>query len=865
MTSSLRVRLASAIFHTARTARAVRVQAIALTLLVAACGDDDVPPPPADAGLDAVVTMDAGPPACLVDPTTFPAPVTGQCTVTVNAGAELTAGDDGTGGVITPGGRRVTRVGEVVLTPGFPMRIVLVPGTRFAIVTDGGIRDEHLTVIDLDARTVVDEEEFGYRSGEAVFLGLAVSADGTQLWASGGGSNRVRAYTIDTATGALTASPGRDIVPASSVAEGYVSGLALLADGTLAVNLMMGDATVFYDSATGAELRRTVFENGAFPYDAIASADGATVFVSMWGGSTVVPIAAATGTAGTPIPVGKNAQGLSLSADGTRLAVASSDGDSVSIIDVAARTVTTTLDITGADTPRGAAPAAVDFAADGTLYVVSSGDNAIDVYAPGAGTTYTHSGRIPTMWYPTDVLALGDGRLVFTNGKHVGTGPNDSPGTTDILDLLEGSVTIVDGAELTAAQLGDWETEIASNNDRGMRFNEVSCPSGAAYDFPIPQPGSGPSPQIEHVILVVRENKTYDAYFGDLAEGNGDASLTIVPAAEMDTVLPNSRTLARGFAHADNYYSGAEQSIQGHVWTTLGRTTDFVERSWLTTWGRGFWSPPPQLLVQPLAYPEEGSIFDWLERNDITRLNYGEIVGSRAQPVTAGYPGLVFNNGVLDRTKAAYLRRQWQSCNLQSFTYVVLPNDHTVGGDPGAPTPRSMIADNDEAVGMLVDALSHSSYWPTSLIIFIQDDPQDGGDHVDNHRAPAIFASPWIRRGHVSSVHYNESSIYRTVQLIFGVGDPLNAYWMNAAPLYDLFTSTPDYTPYDYIPRREPEAVNPARGAAAETSRQWDFSEMDEQPGLSRWLWEHLHPGVRAPWRVTAAELEGADADGDGD
>lgn len=833
---------------------------LCLALCAAACGDDDAPPTDAgaDAGADATTT-----PACLVDPSTFPPPTTGRCSVTVNDGATQTAGDDGAGGVITPGGRRVTRVGEAVLTPGFPMRVVHVPGTRFAIVTDGGIRDEHLSVVDLDARTVVDEEEFSYRSREAVFLGLAVSPDGRRVWASGGGSNRVRAYDFDTATGALTAVVARDIVPATDVDAGYVSGLALLPDGTLAVNLMLGDATVFYDTETRAELRRTTFENGAFPYDAVASADGATVFVSLWGTSTVVPIDVATGTAGAAISVGKNAQGLSLSADGARLAVASADGDSVAVIDVASRTLVTTLAVSGADAPRGASPAAVDFAADGTLYVVSAGDNAIDVYAPATGG-YTRAGRIPTMWYPTDVLALDDGRVVFTNGKHVGTGPNDSPGTTDILDLLEGSLSIVPAAELTPTQLTAWDAEVDANNTRPAGFQEIACPAGAPYDFPIPQPGAGPSTQIEHVILVVRENKTFDAYFGDLPGVNGDPSLTILPAAEMDTVLPNTRTLARTFAHADNYYSGAEQSIQGHVWTTLGRTTDFVERTWLTTWGRGFWSPPPQLIISPIAYPEEGSIFDWAERNSVSARNYGEIVGSRANPVTPGYPGLVYNDNVLDRTKAAYLERQWNACNLRSFTYVVLPNDHTKGREPGAPTPRSMIADNDEAVGMLADALSHTSFWPRSLLIFIQDDPQDGGDHVDNHRAPALFVSPWVRRGHVSSVHFNESSIHRTIQLIFGVEEPLNAYWENAAPLYDLFTATPDFTPYTRIPRRVPEEINPARALSGEVAPQWDFSRVDEQPGLSRWLWEHFHPGERAPWRETLPETEG-DTDGDGD
>jgi sugar lactone lactonase YvrE len=789
------------------------------------------------------------PSACLLDAAALPTPTSGRCAATVAPGAELKVGDDGAGGFITPGGRRVTRVGAQIVLPGFPMRVVAVPGTSFVIVMDAGIREEHLVVVDLSTGAVVSEVEFAYAPSEAVFLGMVVSDDGRRLWVSGGGTSRVWAYDLEPATGALTAAPARDVVLASTAREGYVAGMTAIRGGAFAANLLLGDATVVRSADGATELARFAFEDGSLPYDVVASPDGAHLYVSLWARGEVVDLDLTTGRERGRLGLPRKPQGLAISADGRTLAVASSDADVVTLVDVPSWMPRQSIPIVALDAPRGSAPVSVAFGSDGRLYAVCAGDNAIDVFAPPAPSSpFLRVGRIPTMWYPTDVLPLGDGTLVFTNGKHVGTGPNLDPARVDILELLGGSLSVLRPGAYDDAQLRAWETEIASNNDRMSRFVDVACPDGAPYDFPIPRPGMGPSTKIRHVVLVVRENKTYDAYFGALPGGDGDPSLTLMPAAMLPDVIPNTLALAQTFAHADNYYSGAEQSVQGHVWTTLGRTTDFVERTWLTTWGRGYWGIPPQLTVE-YGYPEEGSIFDWLERVGVSASNYGEIVGSRSNPPTRGYPGFVYNQSVLDRVKAEWVRGRWHDrCDLRSFTYIVLPNDHTEGGRAGAPTPASMIADNDEGVGILADALSHSTFWPESLIVFIQDDPQDGGDHVDNHRAPAVFVSPWVRRGHTSHVHVNESSLYRTLQLILGVPAPLNAYWQNAAPLYDLFTSTPDYTPYERIARRWPEETNPATGRAAEISAQWDFSQPDQQPGLSRFLWEHFHPGQRAPW-----------------
>jgi YVTN family beta-propeller protein len=813
-----------------------------VSLCVAACGGESG----TDAGQDSGPQIDGGA-ACASED--FPEPVEGTCTATIATGAELPAGDDGAGGFIVPSGERLTRVGRNLPLGGFPMRAISIPGTRFIVVSDGGLREETLRVVNVDTLEVAFEETFPPVATEAMFLGLAISGDGTRLWVSGGGTNEVIAYDVDTASGALARDNAASFSIALETTDGYVSGLALSEDGVLAIASMLGDEIVLYDTDAGAELRRAALEEGATPYDVVFSPDGSDLWVSLWADRQLVRIDVATGAVETSIDVGKNPQGLAISPDGARLAVACSDSDSIAIVDIATGLLDETIWVIGEEAPRGVSPAALRFGSDGRLYVANSLENAVDVFEP-SGLTYTRVGAIPTMWHPTDVMALDDGTVVFLNGRHTGTGPNVDPRMMDITSLMGGSLSVVDPVELDDPQLAAWEIEIDANNTRTARLADVECPG--ENDFPIPQPGQGPSAQIEHVILIVRENKTYDAYLGDLEDasgapyGNGDPSLTLMGPDVIEDVIPNTRALALTFGLADNYYSHAEQSVQGHFWTTHGRTTDFVERSWLTTWGRGFWRIPPQGTTD-VGYPEEGSAFDWLVDNEISAHNFGEIVGSRSLPPFRNYPGFVYSY-IPDTDKARWMDEHIRrDCGLRSFTYVVMPNDHTQGLDPGERTPESMIADNDQAIGIVADSISHSTYWPRTVIFVIEDDPQDGGDHVDNHRSPLIVISPWARRG-VSSVHYSESSIWRTIQLIFGVQAPLNRAWEMAAPLYDMFTSTPDYTPYVHTPRRWPEEVNPDNGSRmAIISESYDWRLPDDQPGLSRLLWEHFHGG-RAPW-----------------
>jgi hypothetical protein len=231
-------------------------------------------------------------------------------------------------------------------------------------------------------------------------------------------------------------------------------------------------------------------------------------------------------------------------------------------------------------------------------------------------------------------------------------------------------------------------------------------------------------------------------------------------------------------------------------------------------------------------------------------IDYGEIVGFGAGDVNIDvlWPGgLAFNLETRDRGKAEYVKNQIEAGILHRFTYMLLPNNHTEGLTPGKWTPEFMVADNDEATGMVVDAISHSPYWPTTAIFIIEDDPQDGADHVEAHRSTLVVVSPWVRRGALVSSHYDNASLWRTIELLLGL-PPQSQTTAGAAPMFDLWATEPDLTPYDHVPSNVPEAFNPAVATRlAELSARLDFTTIDNAPGLGRILWEHMK-GEPAPW-----------------
>jgi YVTN family beta-propeller protein len=773
-------------------------------------------------------------------------PFTPTCTAEApSAEALRPAGPHPDGGAVLIGGRRITPSGEQVTLGGFPLALLPLD-ERLVAITDGAYGDESLRLFDLTTRTVVAADTLG-RSQGAFYYGLAFDAARRKLFAAGGGgaqgsadASQVWVYDVDLAAGTL--GPRRAIA-----VDGYPAGLALTADGAkLLVARLRGNGLTIVDPQTeavtgGVELPLSKF---SFPYAVLTSPAGNEAYVSLWGGKEVAIVDLETSEVAT-VEVAKNPEGLLL-LPGNRLLVANSDSDSVSVIDLATRQVTVSQTLgESADAPRGISPSALSLTPDGGRVLVTlTGDNAVDVLD---AQTLGRVGRIPTGWYPTAALWHDTAGVIVLNAKGVGAGPNvgaTAPDWISGIDLMRGTLSLVPAP--TDDALAQGTQQVADNNGRPQAVSPKLTCTGAARRFALPERPGDPTP-IDHVVLVVRENKTYDALLGDFPGSNGQADLALWG----ESVTPNLHALARGFTVLDNFYSNAEQSLQGHQWTAADNSNDFSEKTWLTTWGRS--THPISDFATAGTTPERGYIWQQLDAVKLDYVDFGEVIGiDEKTNIDLSYPGAVFNLDVLDVDKADYLAQRIRRDGLPRFTYIGLPNDHTQGTTPGKPTPESMIADNDEGTGRLIEALSQAPFWETTVVFVIEDDPQDGADHVEAHRSPCLVIGPWVKHGHVSSVHHDNPSLWRTITLLLGI-PPLSRYDATAAPMFDVFAQQPDLTPYTHLPRTVPVATNPSSAPGAEESLRMDFSSPDAAEGLQEVLWRY-RMGTEPPMRRAAGD-----------
>ncbi len=469
-------------------------------------------------------------------------------------------------------------------------------------------------------------------------------------------------------------------------------------------------------------------------------------------------------------------------------------------------------------------------------------------------------GMVPTSWWTTDVSVLAGGALAITSMRGISSG-NDLTqypvgSGNPVRGPMYGGLQLVPAPSATDLTTG--AATVATDNQVAALAGAptVTCPGGE-NDFALPPTNlEGPSKQIDHVFFIVRENKTFDALLGDFKGANGNPSLTMkTSSAEMDKLWLNFRNAARSFAISDNYYTSAEVSVQGHVWTAFGRTFDFDERQWFLTGygGRQVYNTvasQPQGVIDT-GRPVEGSVFDWMAANKVPYDAFTEALALVSappvglhNPLHLDLPGGPTQGNItypdVERAcfEAAHMR---VFCDLGNFVYALLLNDHTSGVDPKTPSPEAMVAVNDEATGIFLDAVSHSPLWKSSLVIVTEDDPADGGDNVENHRTPVLFVSPWVKRGYVSKQHIDVSSLHKIFAHVFGIPYP-NAIVANAALPLDLFTDTPDYTPFSYEPRQWPLSCGTEPTLAERHLQQaWGQSGgLDEQPGLGDQVWRAM-------------------------
>ncbi|HKI19179.1 MAG TPA: alkaline phosphatase family protein, partial [Isosphaeraceae bacterium] len=562
-----------------------------------------------------------------------------------------------------------------------------------------------------------------------------------------------------------------------------------------------------------------------------------------------------------------------------RLFVACASSDRVDVIDTRRGIVTEMIHTAlFPRAPEGSTPAALAIAPDGkTLFVANADNNCVAVFDIAEPGRTQVKGFIPTGWYPTAVAVTPDGKnLLVGVGKGNQTKPNpikreEAKGKTEpdlpapgglvrfpyIGTTLSGSLSVVSiPDDKTLAQYTETVYKNCPYSDRLL--SDAPYPERTA----IPTKVGEPSP-IKHILYIIKENRTYDQVFGDLARGNGDPALVMFGR----DVTPNHHKLAEEFVLLDNLYCNGHVSADGHPWSTMAYHTDYVARNWALTYsGRAGVVDDDD---GDLEKAPSGYLWDACARAGLSYRSYGEYGRRVSQPdgsmrIEGSVPGLVghmcpdFGVGKVhgrharDIENAETFLREFheyeKNGNLPRFMVMSLGEDHTTGTRPGTFTPRACVASNDVGLGRIVEALSHSKHWPEIAIFVIEDDAQNGPDHVDAHRTVGLVISPYTKRKHVDSTQYSTVSMLRSIELVLGLS-PLSQYDAAARPMFASFTDKADLTPYVHEPARiDLNEVNAPTAYGAKRSLKMNFDEYDKIDDfeLNEILWRAIK-GKDAP------------------
>ena len=797
----------------------------------------------------------------------------------VASGAPPSTGRTGIteGQTVLPTGVRLDPAAASIPLGSMPLAMAVSPAGDRIVVLLNGWREQGFQVVDRASGRVLQTV-----AQAAAFIGVAFAPDGKTLYVSGGNQDVVYRYTWQNGMASLADSIVLRVKRARS-GTSYPADIVPSRDGHFlyaAENL--ADSLAVIDLASGQVVERLA--TGRYPYG-VAVAPNGNVYVSAWGADFVSifePRNDGTGLlrAGVTVKAGRHPSALVLNAAGTRLFVASGSTDQIAVINTKSRaTIARLTDAPPAGPAEGSTPNALAISTDGSrLFVAEADNNAIAVFDLASATAGLGSargtdhlaGRIPVDWYPTAVVAAHDTLLVLS-GKGLGTAPNpDGPNPAHpahagshayTLGQTSGSLTTLTLARATATDLAPLSARVAS---------------AQAWTTARPHTGRGKFtyPPFTHVIYVIKENRTYDEVLGDLPAGDGDTSLVFFPRA----VSPNHHTLAERFGIYDRFFTNAEVSADGHNWSTAAYATDYLEKTVPSQYsgrGRSYeyegshgGGGPSSIPDDDPVEPAHGYLWDMAARAGISLRNYGEFVvpddagghvryigdkpflKTHTNPNYAGFDLGKLDQGRMDvwlREFATYVKQG----EMPQLEIVRLPNDHTAGTRPGSRTPLAYMADNDLALGRLIEALSRSPFWKNTVVFVVEDDAQNGPDHVDSHRAPAFVISPY-NSGGVVHRWTNTTDIIATISEILHTGS-LSQFDYYGRPLHDVWTATPDLRPYTaLVPAVDLNEKNTVRSVGAAESATLDFSAEDraDENIFNRILWKAIkgesvpYPGI---------------------
>jgi YVTN family beta-propeller protein len=778
-----------------------------------------------------------------------------------------------------PNGWTLTPAGKSLPLGDLPLNIAISPDKKLIAITNNGQSTQSIQLIDAVNDKILNTVEI-----PESWLGLKFSADQKYLYASGGNDNWILQYAV--AKNKLVL---KDSFKLGEKWPVKISPAGIDLDdtaNTLYVVTKENNSLYVVDLKSKTVIKK--YELGAEAYTCLLSPDKKELYISLWGADKIAIFNTTTKTFTDSIAVGDNPNDICLSKNGNFLFVANANDNSVSVIDIKKRKVLETLNAAlYPDAKPGSGTNSVALSADEkTLYIANADNNCLavfDVSKPGFSKS---KGFIPVGWYPTCVRTIGN-NIYVANGKGYTSLPNpNSPGPYDggsgvtfhrgstrkvddnqyIGGLFKGTLSIINTP--AAAQLNSYARQVYENTPYNK--NKEITTQGEAGN-PIPTKTGDASP-IKHVFYIIKENRTYDQVLGDIPEGNGDTSLVLFG----EKITPNLHALAKEFVLLDNFYVDAEVSADGHNWSMGAYANDYLEKTWPTNYGGRGGSYDAEG-NREIANNKGGFIWDHCARAGISYRTYGEFADDYKPniPVLKNHfcPYYTsWDQTVRDTTRVAQWKRDFDSLvaanALPQLNTLRIINDHTEGMSLGRPTPFAHCADNDLAVGMLVEYLSKSSVWKESVVFVLEDDAQNGPDHIDAHRSTAYVAGAYVKRKFVDHSMYSTTSMLRTIELILGI-PPMSQYDAAATPMWRCFQSTPDMNGFTAKPLQwDINEKNTAENAWQKKSETFDFTKEDRVPDdeFSEVIWKAVK-GINAtmPAPRKAAFVKPVEESGDND
>jgi YVTN family beta-propeller protein len=745
--------------------------------------------------------------------------------------------------VTLPNGWKLSPHGKSVSLGDLPLNLAVSPNKAYIVATNNGQSIQSLQLFNVAKKEIVDSKEI-----PKSWYGLKIASDNKTVYASGGNDNVILVYTID----------HDQLVPKSKIAlsenpKAIISPAGIeIDDANKTLYVVTKDNNTLYAIDLVSEKIQASYQLPAEGYTCLLDKQKSILYISIWGGRKVLPFQTQSKKFLAAISVGDHPNEMVLTKNGKYLFVANANDNSVSVIETAKGKEIEVLNAAlYPNSLEGSSTNGIALSEDEEkLYVANADNNCLAVFEVEEFGHSKSLGFIPVGWYPTQVKVV-NGIVYVANGKGFSSfanpkGPNPVAKIQTVTyqksdnnraarneyigGLMKGTMSFF--PEPKSAQMADLSLAVYQNTPY-TKAGELS--SKGEVGNPIPMKVGGKSP-IKYVFYILKENRTYDQVLADVKGGNGDTTLLLFG----EKYTPNQHKLVKDFVLLDNFYVDGEVSSDGHNWSTSAHATDYLEKTWPTSYG-GRGGNYDGEGNREIANPKNGFIWDYCKRAGVSYRTYGEFaddfkpnIPSLAGHFCTYFPS--FDQNIMDTLRFNRWRKDFDSLLVKGqvphFNSLRFPNDHTEGQKIGAKTPYAYIADNDYTIGLFVEHLSKSPIWKETAIFIVEDDAQNGSDHVDAHRTTAYVAGGFVKRGFVDHTPYSTSSMLRTIELILGL-PPMSQYDASATPMFRSFSKTADISPFTHIvPKVNLFEKNTKETASSRLSEKFDFSKEDSAPDL---------------------------------